>query len=200
MQEGLYSLGASGAKELSHEECERLAQQLTMRADDGVHLGYALHGTDEIMGQSLVVEIPEAAAGKVSVCGAKDFLIDEWRKFPKQDGGVQKVRCASAAVLEMTDAPIHVHGSTLEHYIVLEGRGKMVLGTGPEERVVEVQKGSVVLLLPGQAHGIASDDPEVPIKALLTFAPGLAPKEEPEFRDEKILYARTSERLKEIMD
>ena len=74
----------------------------------------------------------------------------------------------------------------------------MILGNEPNEKVVEVQEGSLIVLPPGQAHGIVSDDPSVPVKALLVFTPGLAPKDQPEFRDEKILFARTSERLRQI--
>ncbi len=99
----------------------------------------------------------------------------------------------------MTDAPVHVHACTLEYYIVLEGRGKMILGAEPNEKIVNVQKGSVILLLPGEPHGIVSDDPQIPIKALLTFSPGLASKDQTEFRDEKILYPRTSARLQQLM-
>jgi quercetin dioxygenase-like cupin family protein len=74
----------------------------------------------------------------------------------------------------------------------------MVLGQGESERIVPVKEGSVILLPPGQAHGVVSDDPETPVKALLTFSPGLAPVSQPEFRDEAILHARTSERIEEL--
>ena len=98
----------------------------------------------------------------------------------------------------MTDSPVHVHASTLEYYIVLSGSGKFILGAGPNERIVNVQQGSVVLLPPSQPHGVVSDDPNVPVRALLTFTPGIAPKEEREFRDEKVIHSRASDRLREI--
>ena len=41
-------------------------------------------------------------------------------------------------------------------------------------------------------------DPKFPIRAMLTFTPGLAPAEEPEFRDEEVVHMRASERLREI--
>jgi len=75
-----------------------------------------------------------------------------------------------------------------------------ILGSGEEEHVVDVQQGSVILLPAGQPHGIVSDDPDVPIRALLTFTPGLAPKDKPEFRDEKIIHLRTSDRLRELLE
>ena len=90
----------------------------------------------------------------------------------------------------MTDASIHLHASTLEYYVILAGSGKMVLGQGESERVVPFREGSVILLPPGQAHGIVSDDPAKPIQALLTFTPGLAPVSQPDYRDEQILHAR----------
>ena len=126
------------------------------------------------------------------------MLIEELRQFESEQGQSREVRCAAAAVLEMTDSPVHVHASTLEYYIVLSGSGKFILGAGPNERIVNVQQGSVVLLPPGQPHGIVSDDPNVPVRALLTFTPGIAPKEELEFRDEKVIHSRASDRLREI--
>ena len=184
--------------ELSDQQRADLASQLDARSLASVYLGFAQRGKDAIADQCLVVDIPGTPAGKVSVCGAKDFLIDEVRRFTGADGTEVDVRCASTAFLEMTDSPIHVHAQTLEYYIVQAGKGKMILGNEPNEKIVEVQEGSVIVLPPGQAHGIVSDDPSVPIKALLIFTPGLAPIDQPEFRDEKILFARTSQRLRQI--
>ena len=161
-------------------------------------VGFALRGSEEVGSECLVAEMPDTPAGDVSCCGAKDFLIDEIREFIDSDGRPVEVRCASSAILEMTDAPVHKHAATLEYYVVLSGSGKMVLGQGASERVVAVREGSVILLPPGQAHGIVSDSPEVPVKALLTFSPGLAPVSQPDFRDEAIIYPRTSERMKQI--
>ena len=125
------------------------------------------------------------------------MLIEELRQFTTPDGN-REIRCASVAVLEMTDSPVHVHASTQEHYIVLSGNGKLILGSGADERVVDVKQGSVILIPPGQPHGITSNDSKIPVRAMLTFTPGLAPKNEPEFRDEKIIHARASDRLREI--
>lgn len=184
--------------ELTDEQRADLANQLDARILSAVRIGFAQRGEDSIADQCLVVDIPGTPAGEVSVCGAKDFLIDEVRRFTDTDGNPVDVRCASSAVLEMTDSPVHVHSSTVEYYIVQAGKGKMILGNEPNERVVEVQEGSVIVLPPGQAHGIVSDDPSVPIRALLIFTPGLAPKQQPQYRDEKILFARTSQRLRLI--
>lgn len=161
-------------------------------------MGFALRGSEAVTSECLVADIPGSPAGEVSCCGAKDFLIDEIREFMDAEGKPVQIRCASSAVLEMTDAPVHFHAATLEYYIILAGSGKMVLGQGESERIVPVKEGSVVLLPPGEPHGIASDDPEVPIKALLTFSPGLAPVSQPDYRDEEIVYARSSERIKEL--
>ncbi len=190
--------GSPRPTELTDDERAALAEQLDSRSLRAVHLGFAPRGDDTIADECLVVDIPGTPAGEVSVCGAKDFLIDEFRQFTDANGQTVDVRCAGAAVLEMTDAPVHVHACTLEYYIVQAGTGRMILGNEPNERVVEVQEGSIIVLPPGQAHGIVSDDPAVPIKALLIFTPGLAPKDQPEFRDEKILFARTSERLRQL--
>lgn len=184
--------------ELSDAERESLSHAMHARQLAAERLGYALRGSERITDECLVAEAPGTPAGEVSVCGAKDFLIDEVRRFTRGDGETVDVRCASAAVLEMTDSPVHVHAATTEYYVVLAGRGRMVLGEGAAERVVAIQEGSVILLPPGQPHGVASDDPAVPVKALLTFSPGLAPRESPEFRDERIVYARASQRLREL--
>lgn len=184
--------------ELSNQERDQLSAAMSSRVLEARRVGFSLRGSDEVGFGCVVAEMPGSPAGEVSCCGAKDFLVDEIREFKDAQGQVVQVRCASSAILEMVDAPVHKHAATLEYYIVLSGRGKMVLGQGESERVVSVQEGSVILLPPGQAHGIASDDPEVPIKALLTFSPGLAPISQPDFRDEEIVYARTSERIKKL--
>jgi mannose-6-phosphate isomerase-like protein (cupin superfamily) len=184
--------------ELTDPQRAALSASMHARALDARQVGFALRGNDAVTDRCLVAEIPGTPAGELSCCGTKDFLIDEIREFTDADGQPVQVRCASSAVLEMTDAPVHVHAATLEYYIILSGSGKMVLGQGDSERIVSVKEGSVVLLPPGQPHGIASDNPVVPIKALLTFSPGLAPVSQPDFRDEAIVHARTSERIKEL--
>lgn len=184
--------------ELTDQERAALSGKMHAKILDARQVGFALRGSDEVTSQCLAAEIPGTPAGEVSCCGAKDFLIDEIREFTDPEGQPIQVRCASSAILEMVDAPIHRHAATLEYYIILSGSGKMVLGQGDSEQVVPVKEGSVVLLPPGQAHGIASDDPDVPIKALLTFTPGLAPVSQPDFRDEAIVHPRTSERLREL--
>ena len=182
--------------ELTDAERAAMAKEMHAKIPEARRIGFALRGSEQVSSDCLVSEMPDSPAGEVSCCGAKDFLIDEIREFTDSEGQPVPVRCASSAILEMTDAPVHKHAATLEYYIVLAGSGKMVLGQGASERIVPVSEGSVILLPPGQAHGIASDDPEVPVKALLTFTPGLAPVSQPDFRDEAIVHARTSERIK----
>ncbi len=184
--------------ELSDETRAALSEKMQAQVVEGRRLGFALRDNEAVTSQCLVADMPGTPAGEVSCCGSKDFLIDEVREFTDPDGQPVQVRCASSAILEMTDAPVHRHAATLEYYIILGGSGRMVLGQGESERIVPVREGSVVLLQPGQAHGIVSDDPAVPIKALLTFSPGLAPVSQPEYRDEAIVHARTSERIQQI--
>lgn len=184
--------------ELSDAEREELKRTLQTQTIDAKHLGYLLANSNSPTTECLVANMAGVSKGEVSVCGAKTILIEELRQFETADGKTKDIQCAAAAVLEMTDSPVHVHASTLEYYIVLSGQGKFILGSGENESIIDVQQGSVILLPPGQPHGIVSDDPDLPIRALLTFTPGLAPKDEPEFRDEKVIHARTSDRLREI--
>ena len=65
-------------------------------------------------------------------------------------------------------------------------------------RVCDVKAGHIILVPPGVQHGLASDDPDCPLKVLMTFHPGLAPVEMPAFRDEKIVYPNASLRAVEI--
>jgi len=183
---------------LSDRERVALSRSLRARARSAARVGFAVHGSPAVGNECLAVGIPGSPAGELSCCGAKDILVEEVREFTRADGTSVQIRCASSAVVEMTDAPVHVHAETLEYYVILAGAGRMVLGAGDQERIVSVGEGSVILLPPGQAHGIVSEDPEVPVKALLTFYPGLAPVTEPEFRDEAILYARTSKRIEAL--
>lgn len=185
--------------QLSDQERVELVETLDVKLLEGKSLGFALRNSQAYSKRATVAQIPKSSsAGAVlSVCGLKDFLIDEYREF-QTDGGVSVViRCAHVAVLEMQDAPIHVHAQTHEQYIVLSGNGKMILGAGWLERVIDVGPGTIINLPPHEPHGIVSND-DTPIKALLIFTPGLASKEEPKYRDERILHDRTSTRLKEL--
>ncbi len=135
----------------------------------------------------VVSHIPENLDGAdVSVCGVKGFMTDEVRVFDDGTGGEEQVNCAAIACLEIMDSPIHVHGETVETYIILSGAGKMLVG----DEVVELSQGVVVTLPPGVRHGACSMG-ETPLKVLMTFSPGLAPKELPAYRDEKILEPST---------
>lgn len=184
--------------ELTDQQRSDLARNVRAQKLEATRIGFIPGNENGVSQECLHVSIPTDAAGQVSCCGAKHVLVDEVREFTSVEGSPVQIRCSSSAILEMTDAPIHVHAETLEYYIVLSGKGRMVLGTGQNEQVENVQEGSVILIQPGQAHGIASDDPNVPIRALLTFSPGLAPVSAAEYRDEEILHARTSERLREL--
>jgi uncharacterized protein YjlB len=123
-------------------------------------------------------------------------MIDETRRFHRTDGTSEDVDCASVAALDIVDSPVHMHGVTQEVYTILNGKGKMVLG----DQVVDVAEGSVIVLPTGVEHGLASDDPDHPVKVLLSFTPGIAPKSKPEFRDEAIVYERTTKRLAQLLN
>lgn len=149
-------------------------------------VGYCVRG-QEVGAGAVVTQIPDSLEGAaVSVCGVKGFMVDEVRDFDNGEGGLDRIACASVACLEIIDAPVHVHGDTVENYIILQGRGSMIVG----DKVIELREGTVVTLPPGVRHGACSTGSE-PLKVLMTFSPGMAPKEHPAYRDEKILAAST---------
>ncbi len=131
---------------------------------------------------AIAVVIPQSSENSErSVCGLKDFLIDERRYFSVEERE-HGVDCAKVAVLDIENSPVHVHGETLETYHVLSGRGSMVLG----REVIDVSAGTYILIPPHVPHGMKSSGPE-PVRVLMTFTPGMAPVSRQEFRDEKIL-------------
>lgn len=182
-------------RQLSDAERKELAEKLDIKTLDikSETLGFKIRGQDLSIG-AVVAKIPESLAdADVSVCGVKGFMIDETRVFTRPDGSREAVDCAAVAALDIVDSPVHVHGYTQEVYVILGGSGEMLLG----ENVFNVQKGNVILIPPQVEHGLLSDSEE-PVKTLLTFTPGLAPKTQPDFRDEKIVYERTSERIQQL--
>jgi glucose-6-phosphate isomerase len=51
----------------------------------------------------------------------------------------------------------HVHGNkTEEFYILLEGKGKLVLQKAGKVRVVDLKKGKIALIKPGEAHRLVN--------------------------------------------
>ncbi len=179
--------------ELTDVERRDLAARLDTKSLATETMGFKVRGS-VLSGGAVVAAIPDSLAGAVvSVCGVKGFMIDERRRFPKPDGTHEDVDCAAVAALEITDSPVHVHERTREVYEVVRGSGRMVL----DNQVVAVRQGSVLLIPPGVVHGLLSDS-EIPVKVLLIFTPGLAPKEKPEFRDEKIVCTRASTRIQEL--
>ncbi|PIR53456.1 hypothetical protein COU76_00895 [Candidatus Peregrinibacteria bacterium CG10_big_fil_rev_8_21_14_0_10_49_10] len=188
---------SEASRQLSDEERAELKQQLTSKSASlrAETVGFKVRG-QEMADGAVVAQTPTSLTdAELSVCGVKGFMIDEVRKFHREDGSSKEVDCASVAALDIIDSPVHVHGVTQEMYEILEGEGKMVLG----KEVADVKKGSVVVLPPGIEHGLASNDPNTPVKVLLSFTPGIAPKTEPEFRDEAIVYERTSERIQQLL-
>ncbi len=149
-------------------------------------LGFRLRG-GQLTGGAVVSRIPDSLAGaEMSICGIKGFMVDEVREFRDAAGASTSVDCAAVACLEITDSPVHMHGETLETYIILQGSGRMLVG----DEVIVLEPGIVVTLPPGVPHGACSDSDE-PVKVLMTFTPGLAPKDLPAYRDEKILHHST---------
>lgn len=140
------------------------------------------------------VNIPDSLAGEiVSHCGVKGFMIDEIVKFTKKNGENAEIVCAHVACLEITDSPVHKHFKTTETYIVLKGQGKMLL----DDEVIDVSEGSVVVIPPEIRHGLHSTTDE-PVKVLMTFSPGLAPKEHEDYRDEQSLLTTATEEIAKL--
>ncbi|MBI3618671.1 cupin domain-containing protein [Candidatus Peregrinibacteria bacterium] len=184
-------------RQLSDAERADLKKRLTTNSTalKSRSLGYKVRG-QPLTGGAVVSQVPASLENAdVSVCGVKGFMVDETIEFAKDDGSTEQVDCAHVASLDIADSPVHVHGVTHEIYEILTGKGQMVL----DDSVTDVAAGSIVVLPPGIVHGLASKDPEVPVRVLLHFSPSLAPKSKPEFRDEAILYERTSERIAQLM-
>ena len=116
--------------ELTDQQRSELAKKVRAQVLEANRIGFVRGDDDQVTQECLKVDIPAAADGEVSCCGAKVVLVDEVREFTDKDGNPVQVRCSSSAVLEMTDAPVHVHAGTTEYYIVLAGKGRMVLGSG----------------------------------------------------------------------
>ena len=142
-------------------------------------IGYCRRGGTVESVPVVVAIASDLSDEKVSFCGVKGFMIDEVREFTRPGSPPETIPCAMVALLEITNSPVHVHSLTTETYTVLEGAGRMVLG----EEVVDVQQGTVVAVPPGNQHGLMSST-EAPVKVLMTFSPGLAPKEHDAYRDE----------------
>ena len=138
------------------------------------------HRGGEVDSQAVVASIPADLQGHgVSFCGVKGFMIDQVREFSRPESEPVAIACAMVATLEITDSPVHVHSETTEIYTVLQGEGQMVLG----DEVAHVNEGMVVVIPPGIQHGLMSTT-GTPVKVLMTFSPGLAPKESEAYRDE----------------
>lgn len=155
-------------------------------------LGFCRRG-EALSDGAVVCQIPDDEAlhgAESSVCGLKAFLIDERRVFNLPSGSIT-VDCAKVAALDIVDSPVHVHGETVETYHILAGDGRMLLG----ERVVEVSAGSVIVIPPGTAHGLRANDPQRPLRVLMTFSPGLAPVAHENVRDEQILFPSAAEHI-----
>lgn len=181
--------------QLGDGERHRLRENLGVLPEGTIRkvIGYKLRNSDEIVDGAVLANIPSILAGEVSVCGLKDFMIDSVIEFTLPSSETKTINCAFVAALDITDSPVHWHAMTTETYQILEGEGYMVLG----EKVFEVKPGDVITLVPGIEHGLVSKN-EKPVKVLLTFSPGLAPKGEPKFRDEAISYEKASKRAKEL--
>ena len=138
------------------------------------------HRGGKVGSQAVVAAIPaDLQDHSVSFCGVKGFMIDQVREFSLSGSDPVTIACAMVATLEITNSPVHVHSETTETYTVLQGEGQMVLG----DQVTDVKEGTVVVIPPGIEHGLMSTI-DSPVKVLMTFSPGLAPKEHDAYRDE----------------
>ena len=166
---------------MSLEELKIKMSQLSAKT-----IGYCRRG--EAIGSEPVVAriLDDMQDQDVSFCGMKVFMIDEVREFTKDGSPPVTIACAIVATLEIVDSPLHVHSQTTETYTILEGEGQMVLA----DKVVDLKKGMVVAIPPGNQHGLASTTGS-PVKVLMTFSPGLAPKEHEAYRDEASLNIGT---------
>lgn len=183
--------------ELSDIERQRLMEELSVKKDlPSNSLGFRIRGQQEIIRCAVMVQIPdELIDATMSVCGMKAFLLDEVREFDLPGGQKEVVDCAAIAALEITDSPMHVHAATDEVYEILNGNGCIIL----DDSVTEVRTGSVIWIPRGVKHGLASNDPQLPVRALLRFTPGLAPKEKPHLRDEAIFHPSSRQRIAELL-
>lgn len=159
---------------MSYEELEAKMGKVSSRT-----IGYCRRG-ESADSNPVVASIPsDLQSGEVSFCGVKGFMIDEVREFIHAGLPSRKIACAMVAVLEIVDSPVHVHSQTTETYTVLRGEGKMVLG----DEIVALKEGMVVAIPPGNWHGLMSTT-SAPVEVLMTFSPGLAPKDHDAYRDE----------------
>ncbi len=164
-------------------------------ADAAAGSGRFLRRGGEPAPGAVAVTLPrELAAAQASVCGLKEFLIDERRTFRRADGRELMLDCAKVALLDITDSPVHVHAHTVEIYHVLEGEGEMVLG----REVLPVGAGSLILIPPGTPHGLHGREPGRSLRVLISFTPGMASVDHWEFRDETILHPSTAARAREL--
>ncbi len=153
--------------------------RLKMRQISSRTIGYCRRG-GEVGSQPVVASIPVNLQDQgVSFCGVKGFMIDQVREFTRTGSERVTIACAMVAVLEIIDSPVHVHAETTETYTILKGEGQMVLG----DRLIDVKEGMVVAIPPGNQHGLTSSTGS-PIKVLMTFSPGLAPRAHEAYRDE----------------
>jgi mannose-6-phosphate isomerase-like protein (cupin superfamily) len=157
--------------------------------DRSTTVGFLPRGGDLNPG-AVVAQIPTALddSAEPSVCGLKAFLIDERRAFRDDDCRIHEIDCARIAALDITDSPVHIHGETVETYHILTGSGRMLLG----DTVTPVCAGTIIVIPPGQRHGLTADDRAQPVRVVMTFTPGLAPVAHQRFRDERILAERAS--------
>lgn len=201
-------MGASPAEvppviSLSGDRRDQLAGALTVKQNNGVHLGYALPGGETISGLCVVVDtLDTMGTGSMAVCGWKKVHVYEVRAFPNPDGVGEAVtvHCAHLAELRIADSPVHWHGYTSEKYEIREGTGKMIIGKGEDEKIIDVKPGVEIVIPPGQHHGLVADDPVNGVRAMLTFTPGIATPDDQgmPFRDEQIVHKSAAARLKEL--
>ena len=161
---------------------------MLMKNFDSTSKGFSQHGKAVESG-AIMNRIPDHFNdAAMSVCGIKDFLIDEHREFINESGEAETIACASVAALEITDSPVHIHQQTTETYTILAGEGKMILGTD----LRDIKQNDVILIPPGVQHGLFSTT-EGPVKVLMTFSPGMASIDYPAYRDETIIHPSSSQ-------
>jgi mannose-6-phosphate isomerase-like protein (cupin superfamily) len=93
--------------------------------------------------------------------GQRSYLLLRRRQFGSENLAVTWVECPPASV-----QPAHEHESQEQVYVIIRGRGTMVVGV--EER--EVREGELVFVPPRTAHHIRNDGDET-----MTYVSATAP-------------------------
>lgn len=138
----------------------------------------------------------------VSVCGYKVPIVETYIRVQKPGERAVEIYAVAQALLVITDSPVHVHGATIEEYTLLNPSSFPRLCRALREKGLEVEfteQGAMVSgprsdrlsaqdvfadkydISPGLIHGFCAPQEGQAILVLLTFIPGLVPKDKSAF-------------------